>query len=89
MYPPLLDTECGFEGFCQLPDGREYFYEEWGKVEGDTNAYVVSDFNIYLCESEGKRHKLSPDEFNEELTINGKSWFLHEYVAEGIYASAV
>lgn len=88
MYPPLPDTECGFDGFCQLPDKREYFFEEWGFVEGDTNAYVQSDFNIYLCDPDGSRHKLTPDEFNEEIVINGKEYFLHEYVAEKIYESA-
>lgn len=79
MYPSLPDTDGGFTGLCDLPDGRTVYYQEWGFTEGDTGAYVQTEMCIqwYLSGVE-----LTDEEINAEIEHDGRTYFLHEYVAE-------
>ena len=68
-------------GRITLPDGRQCDVIERGTYEFDTNAWVPSDEGFTLTER-ATGEEFTPEELNQEITVNGRTYYLHEYVSE-------
>ena len=64
-----------------LPDGRRYVATERGTYEDDTNAWIPGDEGMTVTiKTTGE--ELSQPELNAEITYEGRSWYLHEWISE-------
>ena len=75
----LLDSDVDRVATVKLPDGRTVMAHSTGYVEGDTNAFVEESFTVTDTETSDE---LSLEELNREITVEGKTYFLHEYISE-------
>jgi hypothetical protein len=63
-----------------LPDGRLCSATERGTFEDDTNAWVPRDdgMTVTVCTT---GEELTPKDLNTEVTTEGRSWYLHEWIS--------
>jgi hypothetical protein len=78
MYPSLPTVDVDATGTATLPDGRKVGVHSRGYVEGDTNAFVDEEEHFFWEDGT----ELSLGEINSEITHEGRSYYLHEYVWE-------